>query len=282
MAGALFGCRARRVCAVPSMPTPGGWCAVHIRQLGLGLRCFASLCPPIVMGNGPQNHCLVPTLPHLPCPLCLALQQVVQLKTFEVRTYLHCGHTFCCAFSPSGAHVASTGHTAGGHVIKIWDTYAPSDTASPFLELQGHMDRVQCIVYSACGRALASASCDRTVKLWAPDDGTLLATLQGHGGGVSCVAFSCNGAWLASGSVDRTVWLWDWAKGEQLAVCYGHGDTVLSCEFHPTANIVLSASRYALRAEFEAGGPPSGGKGGGCSVRWGGGGRLVTGMACHS
>jgi WD40 repeat protein/tetratricopeptide (TPR) repeat protein len=114
--------------------------------------------------------------------------------------------------------------------------------------LEGHKDIVWDVTYSPNGKMIASASTDKTVKLWrsngeligemhhdasvtkisfSPDnqllataswdktirlwqiDGTLLHTLNGHGGNVYSVNFSPDGRWIVSGSEDCTVKLWD-------------------------------------------------------------------------
>ena len=72
----------------------------------------------------------------------------------------------------------------------------------------GHTDRVTCIACAPDGKILASASGDKTVKLWRVSDGTLLHTLEGHTASVESVAFTRDGQTLASSSLDGTVRLW--------------------------------------------------------------------------
>ncbi|QYO61998.1 WD40 repeat domain-containing protein [Leptolyngbya sp. 7M] len=55
---------------------------------------------------------------------------------------------------------------------------------------------------------IASASGDRTIKLWQPD-GTTVATLNGHSGAVNKVAFSADGQQVISASADSTAIIWD-------------------------------------------------------------------------
>ena len=65
------------------------------------------------------------------------------------------------------------------------------------------------MAFSPDGKRLASASYDRTVKVWDATSGQETLTLKGHTGYPQSVAFSPDGKRLASASWDRTVKLWD-------------------------------------------------------------------------
>ena len=88
--------------------------------------------------------------------------------------------------------------------------------------LEGHSSDVNAVAFSLDGKLLASASGDRTVKLWDAGTGAALQTLEGHLGNVNAVAFSPDGKLLASASGDRTVKLWDASSGAALQTLEGH------------------------------------------------------------
>ena len=70
---------------------------------------------------------------------------------------------------------------------------------SPCLQtLQGHGDSVSSVAFSHDSQRVASASRDRTVKIWDASTGECLQTLQGHGDSVSSVAFSHDSQRVAS------------------------------------------------------------------------------------
>ena len=71
------------------------------------------------------------------------------------------------------------------------------------------------MAYSPDGRRIASAGCDRTVKVWDAGTGEEILTFKGHPDWVLGVAFSPDGRRIASASNDRTVKLWDAGTGQR-------------------------------------------------------------------
>ncbi len=107
--------------------------------------------------------------------------------------------------------------------------------------LEGHETRINDVSFAPDGQLLASASGDRTVKLWKPD-GTEVGTLEGHTARVWSVTFSPDGKTLASASIDRTVRLWDVATMKEIRVLEGHAGRVWSLSFTPDGQTLASGS----------------------------------------
>lgn len=74
-------------------------------------------------------------------------------------------------------------------------------------ELNGHASSINALVTFPNG-VLASASSDRTIKLWDPIKGILLGTLIGHKGPVYALTLLSDGT-LVSGSWDGSIKYWD-------------------------------------------------------------------------
>jgi RNA polymerase sigma factor (sigma-70 family) len=67
-------------------------------------------------------------------------------------------------------------------------------------------------VRTALDEVLATASRDKTVKVWDAEKGQELLTLKGHTGLMRCVCFSPDGKRVASASNDKTVKVWSLDK----------------------------------------------------------------------
>ncbi|MBG1271190.1 serine/threonine-protein kinase [Nostoc sp. WHI] len=115
---------------------------------------------------------------------------------------------------------------------------------NPFLPepLNGHSSDVNSVAFSPDSTTLASASDDKTIKLWNLANKAEIRTLEGHSSWIWTVAFSPNSKALASGSADKTIKLWNLETGKLIRTLEGHTDGVSSVTFSPDGKTLASGS----------------------------------------
>jgi hypothetical protein len=163
----------------------------------------------------------------------------------EIRTLRrHGGQVFGVAFCVNDS--VASGGAAGTVCI---DDVA---TGTSRLVLHGHENAVHWLTAAPDGQTVATASWDRTVRLWQAKTGKLLATLSGHPEPVLGVAFAADGRLLASACgrwgdafspavpVPGEVVVWDVAARRARARLV-HPDRVFGVAISPDGSTVASA-----------------------------------------
>lgn len=83
----------------------------------------------------------------------------------------------------------------------VWN-FAQHMRAFRFL---GHTDAVHSVAYVPSANLVASASADKTVRLWRPSAEGRSTVLKAHTAPVRCAAFDAGGRLLVTASDDKTV-----------------------------------------------------------------------------
>ncbi|MEM9214593.1 MAG: serine/threonine-protein kinase [Cyanobacteria bacterium P01_F01_bin.150] len=108
--------------------------------------------------------------------------------------------------------------------------------------LDGHTAAINALAISLDQRLLASASDDRTVRLWDLVSGSEMRRLVGHRDRVQAVAISPNGQMVASGGGDTLIKLWNPLTGEAIANLAGHGAPINALAITADGQRLASAS----------------------------------------
>ncbi|EAW10219.1 U3 snoRNA-associated protein UTP13 [Aspergillus clavatus NRRL 1] len=142
--------------------------------------------------------------------------------------------------------------------IKRWDTgkLAALTSSKPhapkaLYTRKAHEKDINALDINPSSTLFASASQDRTVKIWSTEDGSVVGVLRGHKRGVWSVRFaphdtpvinsdtgsSTNRGLIATGSGDKTVKLWSLSDYSCLLTFEGHTNSVLKVIWLPPSEV---------------------------------------------
>ncbi|KAJ6808352.1 coatomer subunit beta'-1-like isoform X2 [Iris pallida] len=158
----------------------------------------------------------------------------------KVKVYeAHTDYIRCVAVHPTLPYVLSS---SDDMLIKLWDWEKGWICTQIF---EGHSHYVMQVTFNPKDtNTFASASLDRTIKIWnlgSPDPNF---TLDAHLKGVNCVDYFTGGdrPYLITGSDDHTAKVWDYQTKSCVQTLEGHTHNVSSVCFHPELPIIITGS----------------------------------------
>lgn len=108
-------------------------------------------------------------------------------------------------------------------------------------QLQGHRGTIYSVSISPDRQKIASASQDKTVKIW-NQKGENIQTLTGHQGAVYSVIFSPDGQKIATASRDGTIKIWDLSGKIILSLGQENTEAFYSVNFSPDGQKIAGAA----------------------------------------
>ncbi|XP_033487297.1 coatomer subunit beta'-like [Epinephelus lanceolatus] len=170
----------------------------------------------------------------------------MQIRVFNYNTLervhmfeAHSDYIRCIVVHPTQPYVLTS---SDDMLIKLWD-WDRKWTCSQVFE--GHTHYVmQIVINPKDNNQFASASLDRTIKVWQLGSRTPNFTLEGHEKGVNCIDYYSGGdkPYLISGADDRLVKIWDYQNKTCVQTLEGHNQNVTCVCFHPELPIILTGS----------------------------------------
>ncbi|HEY1352656.1 MAG TPA: protein kinase [Ktedonobacteraceae bacterium] len=154
---------------------------------------------------------------------------------------------------PTPQHQTGGGRVTGGYQLAPFRTQRRGTTQAQPMALSqplgntrfigtAHTSRVTAVAWSARGTRIASASYDKTVRVWDASNGSSALMYQGHWDRVLCVAWSPDGSLLASAGNDGTVQIWDPLTANLILTYREHSQPVLALAWAPDGKRMASAS----------------------------------------
>jgi len=118
-----------------------------------------------------------------------------------------------------------------------------TETGKPAFTLTGHAGAVIGVVFGPQGRRIATASVDRTARIWDTANSRQLRVLAGHLSDVNRVVFSPDGQTVATSGTDRTIRIWNSNSGDEVRMFRTRSDNIYGLALPSGKQTVVSLGR---------------------------------------
>jgi len=133
--------------------------------------------------------------------------------------------------------------TSGEGAVTLWDARGPT---GPLHVFDGHEGAANAVAFAVKGPWIASASADRTVRLWSVSSLASVRTYKGHKDGVTALAFSPDGKILSSGAQDGSIRVWSTSSSRLYRTLPGHKGRVAGLALAPSGDLLASAGEDGI------------------------------------
>ncbi|WFD32317.1 Coatomer subunit beta' [Malassezia sp. CBS 17886] len=170
---------------------------------------------------------------------------------FFLRCYNYNTHEKVVAFEAHPDYIRSIAvHATGSYVltggddmtVKLWDWEKGWRLMQTF---DGHTHFIMGLCFNPKdSNSFASASLDRTVKVWTLGAATANFTLDAHEKGVNYVDYyhGSDKPYMITTGDDRTIKIWDYLSKSCVQTLTGHTSNVSFAVFHPSLPLIISGS----------------------------------------
>lgn len=125
--------------------------------------------------------------------------------------------------------------------------WSPLENDKPIIRMTGHQQLINHVMFSPNSLFIASASFDKSIKLWNGVTGTFLHNFHGHVASIYQISWSSDSKYILSASKDSTVKIWNVKSEKETKSCRhnlpGHADEVYCIDWSPDGENAASGSK---------------------------------------